>query len=224
MLAGMSRWIAVALALAACSKEKSEGLPPAKEWVDPTGATATDTTRPAGPHGAAPNNPHAGMDMGGGNPHAGMDMGGGNPHAGMDMGGGGGVDVSQLNLPAPDPNRPIDPTHHVRGVIRVDSKAKDRVKPGTAVFVVVKRADNNGAASGPPLAVEKLSWQGDGMAFELTEAQAMIGGTQLVGDVVVEARYDQDGDALSKQPGDVKGSVRVTIPADGVKLVLDTIL
>jgi hypothetical protein len=127
-------------------------------------------------------------------------------------------------LPSPDPNRPIDPTHHVRGVLRIDAKAKDRVKPGTPVFVMVKRVDESGAASGPPLAAEKLSWQGDGMAFELTEAQAMIGGTQLVGDVVVEARYDQDGDASSKQPGDVKGSVRTTIPADDLKIVLDTIL
>src|SRR5262245_44741476 len=65
--------------------------------------------------------PHAGMDldmemgmdmgmgMGGGDPHAGMDidmgMGGGDPHAGMDMGEAGGVDVTQLGIQPPDPNR-----------------------------------------------------------------------------------------------------------------------
>jgi hypothetical protein len=38
------------------------------------------------------------------------------------------------------------------------------------------------------------------------------------------ARYDQDSDALTKEPGDVTGQVRVTIPADHIKLSLDTIL
>ena len=76
----------------------------------------------------------------------------------------------------------------------------------------------------PPLAVEKLTWKDGGLPFELSEANAMIAGTQLVGDVVVTARYDQDGDAISKQPGDVTGSIHVTIPAENVKLVLDTIL
>ncbi|MGE3767954.1 MAG: hypothetical protein AB7L94_37220, partial [Kofleriaceae bacterium] len=62
------------------------------------------------------------------------------------------------------------------------------------------------------------------LAFSLTEAQAMVGGTELVGDVVVTARYDQDSDAISKQPGDITGSTRVTLPADNVTVVLDTIL
>jgi hypothetical protein len=219
------RWIAFALVLAAaagCSRDKkSEGLPPAKEWgADPTGGADMNT-----PRAQAPANPHAGMGMDPNNPHGGMGTDPNNPHAGMQMPpGGGGTDVSQLGLPAPDPSRPIDPTHHVKGKIEIDAKAKDRVKSGTAVFLKVQRADPSGTPSGPPLAVEKLTWQDGGLAFELSEANAMIGGTQLVGDVVVTARYDQDGDALSKQPGDVTGSVRVTIPAENVKLVLDTIL
>jgi hypothetical protein len=38
------------------------------------------------------------------------------------------------------------------------------------------------------------------------------------------ARYDQDSDAMSKQPGDVTGQLRVKIPAVNVKLALDTVL
>ena len=60
------------------------------------------------------NNPHAGVDMAAAsdNPHAGLDMGSdpSNPHAGMDIGG---TDVTKLGLPPPDPNRAIDPAHHV---------------------------------------------------------------------------------------------------------------
>jgi hypothetical protein len=163
--------------------------------------------------------PHAGLDMGGGpsDPHAGVDMSG-NPHAG------GGTDVTQLGLEPPDPSRRIDPSRRVAGTITVDAKAKGRVKPGTSVFLVVKRAGPDGAPSGATLAVDKLSWANDGLPFELTEAQAMVAGTELSGDVVVIARYDQDGDALSKEPGDVTGQVSVKIPADRVKLTLDTVL
>jgi hypothetical protein len=168
---------------------------------------------------AQPANPHAAADPS--NPHAGLDMA--NPHAGMDMSGSS-TDISKLGLPPPDPDRPIDPAHHVKGTIVVDAKAKDRTPPGGAVFVVVKQADASGQPAGPPLAVEKLTWQSGGLPFELTEANAMIAGTQLAGDVVITARYDHDGDAISKQPGDVVGQLHVKIPADGVKLTLDQIL
>ena len=71
----------------ACSKHHSE---------PPPAAGKSESTQPRGPEhspheglGASGQNPHAGMNMGGGdNPHAGMNMGGGdNPHAGMNMGG-----------------------------------------------------------------------------------------------------------------------------------------
>jgi len=225
-----------ALAGAGCHKKSQDGLPPATEWQTSTG---TASTLPEAPHmvpphgmGGDPSNPHAGMDMGGdpSNPHAGMDMGGdpSDPHAGLDMSqnphAGGGTDVTKLGLAAPDPDRKIDPSHRVTGMITIDTAAKDRVKPGTPVFLIVKRAGPDGAPSGPPLAVDKLSWTAGGVPFELTEAQAMVAGTDLSGDVVVMARYDQDSDALSKQPGDITGQVRVTIPADHVKLLLDTVL
>ena len=152
---------------------------------------------------------------GGANPHAGVDMN--NPH-------GGGADVRPLGLPTPAPDRPIDPSHHVKGVIKIHPKAKDRVKPGTAVFLIVKRPDASGQPSGTPLAVEKLTWGTGDLPFELTEKHAMIAGTQLTGDVIVIAHYDQDGDAISKQPGDVMGQVKVKIPADNVNLFLDDVL
>lgn len=214
----MIRFVAIAAVLAAgCSKhDDAKGLPPAQEWGANASGTMQPGEQPANPHGA---NPHAGMDMD--NPHAGMDMT--NPHAGMDMGEGG-TDVSKLGLPPPDPSRPIDPAHHVKGTIVVHAKAKDRTPDGGAVFVVIKQADAGGKPSGPPLAVEKLTWSSAGVPFELTEANAMIAGTQLTGNVVVVARYDHDGDAITKQPGDVVGELHVQVPADGVKVTLDQIL
>ena len=49
----------------------------------------------------------------------------------------------------------------------------------------------------------------------------MIAGTKLEGEVIISARYDQDHDAISKQPGDVAGTLKVKVPADNLVLVLD---
>ena len=228
------------LLIGGCSRKNQDGLPPANEWqASPGGAAGsgdgTELPHFNPPRGMTPqaNNPHAGMDMGGGgdNPHAGIDTDGDNPHAGMDPSNpnnphtaGGGVDVTKMGLAAPDPDRKIDPNHRLTGTIVVDAKVKDKVKPGTAIFLIVKKAGPDGAPSGPPLAVDKLTWMTAGVPFELTDAQAMVAGTELSGDVVVTARYDQDSDALSKEAGDVTGQLRVKIPAENVKLTLDTVL
>ncbi len=198
------------------------GAPPLGD--DPHAGMGIDT-------GAGGGDPHAGLDMGGGmggmggmgggDPHAGLDMGGGDPHAGM---GGGSIDVTQLGLAPPDPTRKIDPSRRVKGTIRVAAAAKGRVAPNGAVFVVIRRAGADGQPTGSVLAVEKLTWAGDAIPFELTEANAMSAGTELTGDVVVMARYDQDSDAISKQPGDVTGQARAKVPTDQLQLTLDTVL
>jgi len=192
----------VAVALAGCT-HKSDGLPPSTEWrADPAGAVAMvppgSGDHPALPPGHPPmNGAHA-------------------PHGTI------GTDVSKLGLPAPDPARPIDPTHHVRGVIGVAPGLESRLREGGAVFLIVKR-DDHGQPSGPPLAVQKLTWKAQ-LPFELSERQAMIAGTELTGDVIVMARYDQDGDALTKQAGDLTGQARVKVPAEAIALALDTVL
>ncbi len=226
----------VALVCNCSKKDPSTGLAPAQDWGaaqqggGAVGATADNPHGPGNnPHAVDPANPHAGLGLNAQgepegddptNPHAGMGgMAGAdpsNPHAG--------VDVSKLGLPPPDPNRPIDPKRFVKGVITLGAKSAGKLKPGSVIFVVVKRADASGQPSGTPLAVDKLTWDKDQLAFELGEAQAMVGGTELTGDVIVMAHYAQDGDALSKAPGDVLGQTRVTIPADHVKVVLDQVL
>jgi len=239
----MKRLALALVMLAACSSKKNndQGLPPAQEW-------GADQNAPAQPPSAAMT-PHAGVAAGGGDqalpppsvvdengndPHAGLrnkppagivDENGNDPHAGLAGGGGpAGMDPQTMGALAPDPNRPIDPAHHLRGLVKVSAKAADHAKAGGAIFVVVKRSDASGQPTGTPLAVDKLTWTGKDVPFELTEGQAMIKGTQLTGDVVITARYDQDGDAISKQPGDITGQLRVKVPAENVSLVLDNVL
>jgi len=192
------RTVILYVALAGCSKQV-DGLPPSTEWK----ATGQGPP-PALGGGDAPALPP-------GHPAT-----GGAPHGMI------GTDVSKMGLPPPDPSRTLDPSHHVSGVVQPAPAVASRLRDGGAVFVIVKR-DDHGQPSGPPLAVQKLTWK-PGLAFELTERQAMIAGTELTGDVIVTARYDQDGDALTKQPGDITGQAKVKVPADRVALALDTVL
>jgi hypothetical protein len=247
------RAVLAMIVLVGCSKSSSDGLPPATDWSgDPNAATPSMPNRP---RGAPSDDPHAQMmqeDDGEGqaDPHAGVpgapplsadDMRGAprkNPHEGVpgappltddQIAGGapnaGGGDVSKLGLQSPDPDRPIDPNKHVKGMVRVKGALKDKVTEGMTVFFMVRKAGADGQPTGAPIAVERAEWHGDSITFELGERQAMIqGAPDLVGDVVVMARLDHDQDAMTKQPGDITGMVKAKIPADNLVLELDTVL
>jgi hypothetical protein len=224
---GVAALVCLSMAIGACKKDDRKdqgGLPPADTWHAPDPAAASGALPGGGadPHaGMNMNNPHAGMDMG--NPHAGMDMG--NPHAGANMSGDGGVDVTQLGLQPPDPDRPINPDRFLKGTIKPSAETKARIPPGAVIFLSVKRAEpTTGQPTGAPLAVKRLQVSTWPLWFEITEADAMISGTALDGDVVITAWSDQDQDAIGKQPGDVQGQARAKIPAKDLSLVLDKVI
>jgi len=182
-------------------------MKPAEDW----GAAAVD---PNDPHAGVPmNDPHAGGT--GGMPmdeaHAGIPQD--DPHAGMDMTGPGG-------LPAPDPDRPIDPNKFVKGKITLGKGVK--APGGGVLFLSVRPADAAGQSAGPPLAVSVLPGALPS-TYSVTEADAMIGGTGFSGSVLVTVRWDQDEDVDTRQPGDLSGKALGTIPADGLEVVLDTV-
>jgi hypothetical protein len=215
---------ATALALsvgAGCNKDKKDenrGLPPAKDWNAPAPGTAQGG-------GAQQGNPHAGVPGAPQNdPHAGVPGAPPiNPHAGVPGAPQGGTDVTNLGLPAPDPNRAIDPKRFLEGTLSVKPDLAAKAVPGATIFLSVKRAGSDGLPTGAPLAVEKMTVAKLPQPFKLTERNAMIKGTSFSGKVVVMAWIDQDQDAVSKQPGDVLGMVQATIPAKGLKLVLNQV-
>ena len=130
------------------------------------------------------------------------------------------IATAPVGASAPTPicvDAPVSPDAVIRGTITfADAKG---LRPGTAIFVVAKPE-----AGGSPIAIDKLTYRGGDVPFELDQTKTMIAGTPFGGAVVVTARYDQDGDALSKQPGDRYGEVHVAVPATGVKLVLDRVV
>jgi len=200
--------LAALIALAGCGKDEPardnqapRGLPPAGELVLPEAR--------GGQVGAT--DPHAGMAMT--DPHAGIDMGGGvDPHGGLSMG-------------AAGPPQSVDPSKFLKGTIRASKETAALIEPGSILFLSVKPIDPlSGEVIGNTIAVDRLDIAVLPIDFALTGADTMIPGTKFEGSVLISARVDQDGEARSKQPGDIEGSVKATIPAEGITLSLDTIL
>jgi hypothetical protein len=198
-------WIVCAfLSLAGCRREPkgdAAGLPAADTWQAPTGNAAPGQN----PHGA---DPHAGLNMD-------------DPHAGMQIG----APTTVPPLPPPDPSRKIDPNKFVEGRIVASDKTKSLIKDGAILFLSVRPIDSaTGEVIGSPLAVDRIDVKSLPVTFRLDESKAMSAGTNFSGDVVVMARVDGDGDAITKVKGDIVGSVKAKIPQGGLTLTLDEIL
>jgi hypothetical protein len=114
---------------------------------------------------------------------------------------------------------PFDPQTVLSGVIKIDPKLKDQVKPGDVIFLVARQFDPSGV-QGPPLAVRKLTAGSFPLNFSLDSRDAMLVGTKLSGKVVITARVDKDGDAMTKNPGDVIGQSKAVVPPNA-KVVVD---
>ncbi len=242
--------IPILLAPSGCDSDgQPRGVPSASAWkapdavkseVDRRGGASADQPGAGPPSG---DDPHAGMQMDGADPHAGLDMGGQgggqDPHAGLDMGGGGqggqdphaGLDMGGEEDPAmaamqpPDPDRKIDASKFLRGTIRADAKMAAGIKSGAVLFLSAVPVDPaTGEVLGAPVAVARLDVGKLPMRFELTERDAMAAGTRFEGDVLITAWIDGDGEARTKEPGDVEGRLRARVPAKGLDLILDTAL
>lgn len=112
----------------------------------------------------------------------------------------------------------------IAGALQLDAKVKDKVSAGDVIYLVV-RAMPTGETPGLILAVKRIEATSFPMPFQLDSRDAMVVGTQLKPPVMVTARVDKDGDAMTKQPGDVTGSATVkSLPLDKLKLNLDTVL
>jgi len=100
---------------------------------------------------------------------------------------------------------------------------KGMVAPTTgAIFISVRPMGPDGeAVKGMPIAAERIDLAAFPLAFEITERNLMIAGAQFQGDVVIEARADQDSDAISRQPGDILGTAKAKIPAEKIAIELN---
>ena len=112
----------------------------------------------------------------------------------------------------------------VKGTISLDPARAADVKAGSVLYIIVRRDAGEGQR-GSLIASKKVEVTGPGLfplSYEVGPENVMMGGTALDGQIRVEARIDQDGDAISKQPGDVIGARAgaVTVPSGGIDFTL----
>lgn len=104
----------------------------------------------------------------------------------------------------------------ISGVIKIQ---KGLSLPSSGRLFISAR---NLQAGGPPVAVKRLPLPAQfPFSFELTEKDQMMADSEaFAGTLMVTARVDQDGDPLSRQPGDLSGSLEAQVGSSGLTIEL----
>src|SRR5215831_7694623 len=189
------------------------------------GEAASQARKPAPPGGLPPlDEPGApggpGEQPGAGDRVHAPAMPPGHPPIGGSLGEGTGAG-SELPGEPPRPG-PVDPSKVLSGIIKLAPKVKDKVAPGDVLFLSVRKDDSG--LPGPILAVNRMEAKEFPIPFSIDASKAMVAGTQFAGKVIITARVDKDGDAMTKNPGDVQGTAIAEIPQKHVVVTLDTVL
>jgi hypothetical protein len=109
----------------------------------------------------------------------------------------------------------------IRGTVRLAEELAGSVPEGAVLFLIARRD-----GVGPPVAVERVAAPRFPFEFSLGPEDRMIQTLPFAGELRLSARLDADGNALSRQPGDLEGrAADVAAPgASGVAIVLDEVL
>jgi hypothetical protein len=123
----------------------------------------------------------------------------------------------------PNAHGDVDVHARIEGTIAAADAVREAVHPGDVLFLVVRQDDGGGSDRGTILGVKRFVVERLPIAFELDGRDAMFPGVKFAGRVVVTARVDKDGDATTKNAGDVLGVARAEVGTRDVRVVLDTI-
>lgn len=108
----------------------------------------------------------------------------------------------------------------LRGTIEVVDELADQVPSGAVLFVIARTG-----AGGPPTAVLRIPSPSFPLEFEIGPANRMIGTMPFEGPFELTARVDADGNAMTRNPGDLEGRAegRHAPGATGVRVVIDSV-
>jgi hypothetical protein len=109
----------------------------------------------------------------------------------------------------------------IRGTVSVSDELSGQLPAGAVLFLIARRG-----SAGPPLAVERFASPRFPLEFSLGPEDRMLETLPFAGEVQISARLDADGNAMSRQPGDLEGRApgAVSPGASGVMVVLDEVL
>ena len=104
------------------------------------------------------------------------------------------------------------------------SKAIAKVKPKGTLFLTARRISDNPNVRGSLVAVKKLPATTFPLEFSMSAADMPFQGGAFDGELTLTARIDQDGDPLSREKGDVHGTLpKVQVGSKDVRLTIDQV-
>lgn len=127
-----------------------------------------------------------------------------------------GPNVSAANTPAVP-----SPAGKISGKITIDAKLKANTDPNAALFIIARPA---GGVAGPPLAVKKIDKPTFPLSYSLGQENVMMQGTPFAGKINITVRLDKDGNAMTREAGNLLGDYRknpVDVGSQNVDVVLD---
>lgn len=126
----------------------------------------------------------------------------------------------------PAPGRRAAPTlatggAPIEGTVELAPEVSSAVPRGAVLFLIAR-----GATPGPPLAVKRIPDPQFPLRFSIGPEDRMIQAIPFVGPIQITARVDADGNATTRDPGDLLGgSDSPHAPGDrGVAVLIDQVL
>ena len=109
----------------------------------------------------------------------------------------------------------------IEGTLELAPDLVGRVPPGAVLSWVARTAQG-----GPPLAVVRVASPRVPMPFSIGPDDRMNQSMPFAGEMLITARVDTDGNAMTRSPGDLQGaSATPNAPGDrGVTLLIDEVL
>ena len=109
----------------------------------------------------------------------------------------------------------------VRGTVEIADALRARTPRGGVLFVIARSE-----GGGPPLAVKRVVDPEFPLDFEIGPGDRMIEQMPFAGPLRLSARLDADGNATTRNPGDLQGSVEAPVEpgAEGVRIRIDEAL
>ncbi len=119
------------------------------------------------------------------------------------------------------PSKAAGTGKNISGQISIDSKLMKKIDRPATLFIIVRQASS---ASGPPLAVKKIDNPSFPLSYSLGAENVMIQGMPFAGKINVTARLDKDGNAMTREAGNLLGDYKnnpVEVGSQTVDIVLD---
>ncbi|MBI3012110.1 MAG: hypothetical protein HYY63_00615 [Elusimicrobia bacterium] len=109
----------------------------------------------------------------------------------------------------------------ISGTIQLDTNLLRRASANDTIFLIARPA-----IGGPPAAVQKFTGKNYPYSFHLTEQSRMLAGKPLDVPLNLTVRVDKDGDAITKNPGDLLGAYEknpVPLQAENISITINEI-